>query len=322
MKHRNLAIFIPHVGCGHRCTFCDQHRISGQTQPPSPENIKALIETCVNSPDHRPELTQIAFFGGSFTCIPNEQIRAYLEVTKPYIQRGDFAGIRISTRPDGITPEILELLKSYQVNNIELGAQSMDPSVLIKANRGHTPEDTIRASQLIHDFGIKLGLQMLIGLPGDTKEKAFLTAQKLAALRPSEMRLYPAVVFPETELYQQYLEGSYQPLSVEQALDWTIPIAAYLQDQKIHLLKVGLHQADGAVAGAFHPAFGEMVRTGLWNERLKKHLPQKTGKLLVQIPPNEVSIALGQKRSNIKYWADHGYDLEITVHDDAHAIKI
>lgn len=322
MKHRNLAIFIPHVGCGHRCTFCDQHRISGQAQPPSPENIKTLIETCVNSPDHRPELTQIAFFGGSFTCIPNEQMRAYLEATKPYIQRGNFAGIRISTRPDGITPEILELLKSYQVNNIELGAQSMDPTVLAKANRGHTPEDTIRASQLIHDFGIELGLQMLIGLPGDTKEKAFLTAQKLAALRPSEMRLYPAVVFPETELHDQYLEGRYQPLSVEQALDWTIPIASYLQDQGIHLLKVGLHQADGAVAGAFHPAFGEMVRTGLWNERLKKKLPSKAGKILVQVHPSEVSIALGQKRSNIEYWADQGYDLEITIHDDAHAIKI
>ncbi len=322
MKHRNLAIFIPHVGCGHRCSFCDQHRISGQSQPPTPENIKKLIETCVNSSDHRPELTQIAFFGGSFTCIPKEQMRAYLEVTKPFIERGDFAGIRISTRPDGITPEILEQLKSYQVNNIELGAQSMDPSVLIKANRGHTPDDTIHASRLIHDFNIELGLQMLIGLPGDTKEKAFLTAQKLAALRPCEMRLYPAVVFPGTELHDRYLEGSYQPLSVEQALDWTIPIAAYLQDQRIHLLKVGLHQADGAVAGAFHPAFGEMVRTGLWNERLKKKLPQNAGKILVQVQPNEMSIALGQKRSNIQYWADRGYNLEITIRDDPHAIKI
>lgn len=322
MKHRNLAVFIPHVGCGHRCTFCDQHSISGLTQPPSPDNIKTLIEACVNSPDHRPELTQIAFFGGSFTCIPTEQMRAYLEVTKPFIQRSDFTGIRISTRPDGITPEILELLKRYHVNNIELGAQSMDPTVLANANRGHTPEDTIRAAGLIHDFDIQLGLQMLIGLPGDTKEKAFLTAQKLAALRPSEMRLYPAVVFPRTKLHEQFLDGNYQPLSVEQALDWTIPIAAYLQEQGIHLLKVGLHQADGAVAGAFHPAFGEMVRTGLWNERLKKKLPLKAGKLLVQVHPNEVSIALGQKRSNIKYWAERGYDLEITVRDDAHAIKI
>ncbi len=322
MKHRNLAIFIPHAGCRHRCSFCDQQRISGQIKPPTPEQVKNIIQNCVNLPSHRADLTQIAFFGGSFTCTSKEQMIAYLEVSAPFIENRDFTGIRISTRPDGISPEILDILKRYRVETIELGAQSMDHEVLQTAKRGHTPEDTVHAAALIHEYSFDLGLQMLIGLPGDSKERAIATARSLAALRPREMRLYPAVVFPGTPLHDQYLNGQYQPLNVEEALDWTIPIAHYLQECGIHLLKVGLHQADGAVAGAFHPAFGEMVRTGLWNERLKQHLPPSPARLLIQVDSKDLSIALGQKRSNLTFWSEQGYNLQITTKDDPNAIKI
>ncbi len=315
MKHANLAIFIPHIGCPHRCSFCDQYRISGQQQPPTPNEIKELIQNCVDLPSHRADLTQIAFFGGSFTCIPKKQMIAYLEAAAPFVEKGYFSGIRISTRPDGITSEILTLLKSYHVDSIELGAQSMDREVLQRSNRGHTPEDTIRAAQLILKASITLGLQMLIGLPGDTKEKALKTAQALAALKPKEMRLYPAVVFPGTPLYDLYISGEYQPLSVADAVDWTVPIASFLEDQGIRLLKVGLHQADGAVAGAFHPAFGELVRTGMWNERLKKSLPPSPCTVELQVDPRELSIALGQKRQNLKYWEDQGYYLQIRTNE-------
>ncbi len=322
MKHRNLAIFIPHAGCPHRCSFCDQRQISGQSKPPSLEKVHEMIENCVNLPSHRADLTQIAFFGGSFTCIPREQMTAYLEVTRPYIEREDFTGIRISTRPDGITPEILSLLKEYRVQNIELGAQSMNSEILRRANRGHTPEDTAQAANLIHEYGFELGLQMLIGLPGDSKEIAHETAVKLAALNPKEMRLYPAVVFPGTDLYKQFKAGRYAPLTVDEALDWIVPIASHLEHQGIHLLKVGLHQADGAVAGAFHPAFGEMVKTALWNERLKSKLPQTPGNVLIYIKQNELSIATGQKKKNLEYWKSKGYTLHFTHEDDLQAIKI
>lgn len=322
MKHRNLAIFIPHAGCPHRCSFCDQRQISGQATAPSPQKVKEMIEHCVNLPSHRPELTQIAFFGGSFTCIPREQMTEYLAITKPYIESGAFTGLRLSTRPDGISPEILSILKEYHVQAIELGAQSMSEEVLLQANRGHTPEDTVQAAKLIHEYGFDLGLQMLLGLPGDSKEIAYQTALKLAALNPKEMRLYPAVVFPGTTLHQQFLDGSYTPLTVEEALDWITPIAGYLQEQGIQLLKVGLHQADGAVAGAFHPAFGEMVRTALWNQKLKKQLPSEKGELLVYIQPEERSIAVGQKQKNLEYWKSQGYPLKFTYKDDPDAIKL
>lgn len=321
MKHANLAIFIPHIGCPHRCTFCDQHRISGQQSAPSPETIKDMIQNCVNLPSHRAELTQIAFFGGSFTCIPRKQMIAYLEIAAPFVEKGYFSGIRISTRPDGIDRELLALLKDYHVDTIELGAQSMDAEVLRRSNRGHAPEDTVRAAKLISEASITLGLQMLLGLPGDSKEKAFQTAQTLVALKPQEMRLYPAVVFPDTPLYDLYINGAYQPLTVEEAVDWTVPIAHYLEENGIRLLKVGLHQADGAAAGAFHPAFGELVRTGIWNLRLEKRLPPPPCAVKVRVRSNELSIALGQKRQNLKYWKSKGYTLQIT-HDPAEVVTI
>lgn len=309
MKHANLSIFIPHAGCKHRCTFCDQNRISGQIKAPSLNEIQEMIRTCVESPKHRADSTQIAFFGGSFTCIPRDQMLTYLKLASEYVENGLFSGIRISTRPDGINTEILDILKRHHVTHIELGAQSMDPSVLLQARRGHTPEDTKNAARMIRDAGFVLGLQMLIGLPGDSKEIAYRTAKQLAALQPCEMRLYPISVFPDTALYEQYQHGDYQPLTTEQAVEWIVPIAAYLEEKSIRLLRIGLHQADGAVAGAFHPAFGELVKTGVFNSKLRKLLPPSPANLIIQVPINMLSIANGQKRSNLIYWQKQGYVL-------------
>lgn len=312
MKHSNLSIFIPFAGCPHQCTFCDQHRITGINRFPNDTEIQEKIKLCVSRPNHRNDLTQIAFFGGSFTCIPRDQMMHLLEIAAPYIEKGFFSGIRISTRPDGIDRETLKILKDHHVTAIELGAQSMDPLVLQEAKRGHSPEDTVRASNLIHEAGISLGLQMLPGLPGDTAEKAYDSALKLIALRPAEMRVYPAIVFPGTVLYNQYKNGSYRPLTVNEALEWTIPIADEILKNGIQLLKVGLHQADGAVAGSFHPAFGEMVRTGIFNRRLKEQLGT-VGSYTLPIHPKELSIALGQKKSNLQYWKNLGYTLQFEV---------
>lgn len=319
MKHANLSIFIPFAGCPHHCTFCDQHLITGEAAIPSIEEIKNKIETCASRPNHSGDLAQIAFFGGSFTCIPKEQMIALLEIAAPFIENGSFSGIRISTRPDGIDKQTLDILKKYHVTNIELGAQSMDPQVLLHANRGHTPEDTIKASALIRAHGFTLGLQMLPGLPGDTFEKAMDTAKRLISLSPEEMRIYPAVIFPHTALSKAYECGDYSPLTVEKALEWIVPIADLILKNNIRLLKVGLHQAEGAVAGAFHPAFGEMVRTGIFNLRLKAHLKEKgTHKIIVH--PQELSIALGQKKSNLDFWEMQGYHLSFETDPSAEKI--
>ena len=316
MKHANLSIIIPFAGCPHQCTFCDQHLITGSSTLPSRKEIEEQINICVNRPNHRSDLAQIAFFGGSFTCIPRERMIALLEIAAPYVEKGFFNGIRISTRPDGIDSKILRILKEYHVNSIELGAQSMDEEVLKLANRGHTPLDTISASNLIHEMGFSLGLQMLPGLPGDTAKKAYSSAMQLIALKPQEMRIYPAVIFPGTILHEQYKKGLYHPLTVDEALVWTVPIVDEILKSNITLLKVGLHQADGAVAGAFHPAFGEMVRTGVFNRRIIKILGNP-GPYTLPIHPTELSLAFGQRKSNLDYWQSQGYTLQFKVDPNA-----
>ena len=218
-KHSNLSIFIPHIGCPHRCSFCDQHVISGTQQAPTPEAVAALCRETLLHVKH-PEQMEIAFFGGSFTAIPADYRRALLECVQPFLGDGKFAGIRISTRPDAITASILQELCAAGVTAVELGAQSMVDSVLQQNQRGHTAQDVQDASRQIQQFGLELGLQMMIGLFGSTMQAEWDTLHALLACRPDTMRFYPVVVLEETELAQRYRNGSYSLYSMEQVLDF------------------------------------------------------------------------------------------------------
>ncbi|MBK8806698.1 MAG: radical SAM protein [Bacteroidales bacterium] len=192
-SHVNIPIFIPEKACPHRCIFCNQANISGQKVAPKPSEVKAIIDTYLNTiPSDRKK--QVAFFGGSFTGIAIEEQKEYLEVVAPYIENRQIEGIRVSTRPDYIDITKLELLKSYHVKAIELGAQSFNQEVLHLSSRGHTVEDTINAAGLINEYGFELGLQMMLGLPGDTAESATFTAQEIVRLKAQTTRIYPALV--------------------------------------------------------------------------------------------------------------------------------
>lgn len=168
MKHANVAIFVPHNGCPHQCSFCNQRSITGQQVQPTPQDILSAIQVAKSSQNAQIRETEIAFFGGSFTAIERSYMCALLNVAAPFVKDKTFSGIRISTRPDAIDDEILTLLKQYGVTSIELGAQSMDDSVLVHNQRGHTAEQVRTASRLIKSYGFSLGLQMMTGLYGDT----------------------------------------------------------------------------------------------------------------------------------------------------------
>ena len=127
--HGNIAVFIPHLGCPHACSFCDQRSISGAERPVTPEEVSALLrEAFARKPD--PACTEIAFFGGSFTGIDRTLMVRLLCDAYAYVRAGKVDSIRLSTRPDYISAEILDILKSYGVKSVELGIQSMDDTVL------------------------------------------------------------------------------------------------------------------------------------------------------------------------------------------------
>ena len=188
MKHNNIPVFIPELACPNQCIYCNQRHISGQLQVVKPEEVKQIIEQHLAT-FIKPSHVELAFFGGSFTGIEEKDMITYLETVQPYIEQGDVKNIRISTRPDYINERILEILKKYNVKNIELGAQSLDEEVLNFAKRGHTVKDVENASQLIKSYGFSLGLQMMIGLPLDTLEKSKQTAHKIILLGAESTRI-------------------------------------------------------------------------------------------------------------------------------------
>ena len=327
MRHINVSLFVPHLGCPHRCIFCDQHAISGQGTPITPEEIVSACRIAADSP-HAVKNSEIAFFGGSFTAVNRATQEMCLQAAAPFLGTS-FSGIRISTRPDAIDEETLRFLKARGVTAIELGAQSMDETVLVKNERGHTPADTANAARLIKAFGFSLGLQMMTGLYGSSDETDLFTAQALAALAPDTVRIYPTVVLKGTRLAALYEEGAYIPPTLSQSVALCAKLLLFFYDRNIPVIRLGLHAGADVekqyVAGPYHPAFRELCENEIYKEKISSLLsPLPPGAYTVCVAPGHASKAAGQKRSNLIHFRTNGYRLKIceTPQADAYQPKI
>ena len=308
LKHYTIPVFIPELACPFQCVFCNQQKISGHQHIPDEKEIRQTITDHLQSFKQKDRVVEVGFFGGSFTGIPPEEQKRFLSVIQPFLDSGDIQAIRLSTRPDYISQEILALLKEYRVTTIELGAQSMDEEVLLKSFRGHTARQTEEASKLILDYGFELGLQMMIGLPGDTPEKSLYTAKRIIELGASNTRIYPALVIKDTAMHRWYEQGKYIPLSMEEAIDRTKQILPLFEEAGVTVLRVGLHPSEGLlsgdelVAGPFHPSFKELVLTEIWHDELKSIITEekKGGKLIIYVPEKELNYAVGYEGKNKK----------------------
>lgn len=305
MKHYTIPVFIPELACPFRCVFCNQEKITGKNDIPRPEDVMLIIEKHLKTFPKNGIHIEVGFFGGNFTGIPVEEQEAYLEVAHGYLKRSVIHGIRLSTRPDYINDEITGLLKRYGVTTVELGAQSMDDRVLKQSRRGHTVEQTVAAAQKIKEAGMRLGLQMMIGLPGDTKDLSKKTAGGIVAAGAAETRIYPTLIIKGTALEKLYSEGKYIPLTLQQAVEWTTGLMKIFEAGGVKVIRVGLHPSEGLlsgkelVAGPFHNSFRELVMTGIWWEILdgiKK--PRGAGHLKVYVSPTQFNYAVGYEARN------------------------
>lgn len=307
----NIPIFVPHEGCGHDCAFCNQRSITGASAAPTISEARYTIEKYISGGSGSGDT--IAFFGGSFTGIDMDMQRAYLALAHEYLRRGAVGGIRLSTRPDYIDKERLELLKEYGVTNIELGAQSMDDGVLRAVNRGHSADDVRRASALILEYDFALGLQMMTGLPTDTPEKATATAMEFVRLGAAETRIYPTLVMEHTELARLWQSGAYMPQSVEEATELGARLYGIFRRAEVKVLRIGLSDSDGlkqgCLAGPYHPAMGELVRSRYIRNQLEPLA--ENGELKVQAPKRYISRIVGNKRCNIDYFGEKGIELAV-----------
>lgn len=313
MKHANVALFVPHAGCPHKCSFCNQKTISGAMNPLSVEEVDRACEIAIKSGKCSPENSEIAFFGGSFTAIDEEYMISLLQAAKKYIDKGYFKGVRISTRPDCINDEKLEILKKYGVTSIELGAQSMCDGVLHANERGHSALDVEFASYQIKDYGFSLGLQMMTGLFASTPEKDIDTAKKLIALEPDTVRIYPTIVLENTKLASLMREGKYKPQTLDEAVKLSAKLLLMFHENNIKVIRLGLHSGgnveEGYLAGAYHPAFRELCEGEIYLDKMLKCLDGKDRKkqYIIEVPLASISKAKGQSKRNEKALKNKGF---------------
>lgn len=313
------------------CSFCNQHTISGAEKSPTSEEVFQICKKALNE-IKCPENTEIAFFGGSFTAIPRDYMIRLLETAYEFVGEGKFMGIRISTRPDCIDREVLEILKHYGVTAIELGAQSMSDKVLEANRRGHTAEDVYKASRLIREYGFELGLQVMVGLYKSHFSEECKTMDCVIEIHPDTVRIYPVVILKGTELADLYESGEYVPVKTRGKMRAVISVVSmmlrYFEREHIEVIKCGLHASEfverDMVGGFYHPAFREVCEGNIYREEMVKiicsELDTRRGfidmcegkkNFTFAVKPSCISKAVGQKKSNIIYFKNKGVDIKI-----------
>ena len=299
-----IPVFVPHLGCPHACVFCDQRAVAGTAHVPAPSDVRRLIEEGLQKSGPAPE---VAFYGGSFTAIGLERMQALLAAAFPFVQDGRVCALRCSTRPDAVDGEVLACLARFGVRTVELGAQSMCDDVLSLAGRGHTAQDTVRASEMIKTAGLRLGLQVMPGLPGDTRERSVETARRTAALAPDFVRIYPVVVLKNTPLFDLWQSGAYRALTVEEGALLAADMLEIYDAASIPVIRIGLNPTDAlsageAAAGAYHPALGELARSQVYLRRACTALDAAGGNgvAVLLVHPSCISLMVGQHRANLR----------------------
>ena len=326
-KQYIIPIFVPHLGCPNDCIFCNQKAISGQKKNITKEEAKKIIEDYLKNIKEDAQI-EIAFYGGSFTAIDEKEQEELLQVAYNFVKNGQVESIRISTRPDCIDKKTLKRLKKYKVKTIELGVQSANNYILERANRGHTFEDVKKASKMIRWNGFKLGHQMMVGLPDSTRIDEINTAKALIKLKPKMVRIYPVLVVKNTKLEKEYLEGTYEPLPLVQAVETCKELVRMFADKKIEIIRIGLQNTEEisdpenkeseVVAGPYHPAFRQLVESGMWYDAIVgkiKKLNVKVKEVQVTVNPIDANNVIGHKKENVIKLKET-YDVDLILKQD------
>lgn len=304
-----IPLFIPHMGCPHRCIFCNQHAITGSSnRPPSPERIRREVNCFLKYAKHRPSSIQISFFGGNFLGLDRKTIRTFLKTAQAFVNSGRVDSIRFSTRPDTVNPATVKILREFPLSTVELGVQSMNDRILDIAQRGHLSSDTRAATGLLKASGYQVGLQMMVGLPGDDDAGALRTARRIVALEPDFVRIYPTLVLRGSPLAGWYQTSRYRPLALEDCVSLVKQIYLYFKSHGIPVIRMGLQASDGLaadgdlIAGPYHPAFGHLVHSEIVFDAISSSLREMASipeALAVHTHPRTVSRVQGLNRQNV-----------------------
>ncbi|PIE61166.1 MAG: histone acetyltransferase [Desulfobacterales bacterium] len=322
-----IPFFIPHQGCPHQCVFCNQSVITGKNDRVIASEMERLIQDYLPFKGHRKRV-EFAFFGGNFLGLPPHRICYLLERVYPYVEKGLVHGVRCSTRPDTVTRDVLDLVCSYGLELVELGVQSLDDGVLAASERGHTREDTLKALELLKSKNMKIGVQVMVGLPGDTLGKALETVRVLAGRTPDLARIYPLLVLAGSKMAQWYAQGRYTPLSLDDAVMQVKEMYKVFFRAGVPVVRMGLQSGEmmsdpsQMLAGPWHPAFGHLVYSALMFDQVCAAidaLPQihSMGTIQLQVSSRSLSRLQGNKKINLQRLAEKypGMGFQIIIND-------
>jgi histone acetyltransferase (RNA polymerase elongator complex component) len=325
MRHINIPIFIPHMGCPNQCIFCNQRYISGNDffdESKVENDIQSVLSTVTQN-----DVCEIAFFGGSFTGIDRDLMVKLLDMAQKYVDCGIVSGIRMSTRPDYISKEIIDILKKYTISFVELGIQTMNDDILQYLKRGHTTNDTKNAVSLLKESKFKFIGQMMIGLPGATLEDELHCAEMICKMGASGSRIYPTLVFKQTELEHLTNIGEYKPISVEDAIYRSAKVLEVFKNYNVECIRIGLcdsenlHSDETYIAGPNSPAIGEMVKSRLfYNQICQSAISYEltNNSIIIECAPGKISQVVGNKRENIdKIRKEFGINVKKVVENSA-----
>lgn len=318
-----IPIFIPHQGCPHDCIFCNQHQITGSgNEPVNAAMVRAVVTKWLGFPSSKRRQIQVAFYGGSFTCLEHSYQDMLLQAVAPYIDAGKVHSIRLSTRPDCMDRDIADFLKKRGVALVELGVQSLDEDVLTASGRGHDAASVKNAVSVLQEKGLQVGIQLMIGLPRERFASIRKTVREVIGLRPDCVRIYPVLVLRDSGLEKLYNTGRYTPLSLDKAVLLAAWMKKNFDEHDITVVRMGLQAGfdleDALVAGPYHPAFGEMVKARLLFLKTRKLLAGQgpDAEVTLSISSRDQSVFRGPQSVNITRLQRLGLDKKFVLHFD------
>ncbi|HEX3015112.1 MAG TPA: radical SAM protein [Desulfobacteria bacterium] len=309
-RHHIIPIFLPHWGCPYHCVYCDQRTIAAKT---GPTDIGQIIDHALTKVPPGAHPVEVAFYGGTFTALPLARQEQLLEQVRPFLASGRIDSIRLSTHPAWIYAESLQLLKDYNVETVELGVQSLDREVLQHSGRAYDPAVVEEAVHRLKQSALAVGIQLMPGLPGDTKSKFLRTVERTIKLRPTLVRVYPTVVIKGTRLAEMWIEGNYRALGLQEAVDWCKDAVTLFAAADIPIIRMGLQPSseltESVLAGPYHPAFRALVDAALMLTKIEQALPEKTGNLIIYCHPRDISSVRGLRNANVdQLKGKYGFD--------------
>lgn len=305
-----VPVFIPHQGCPHRCVFCEQEKITAEQKGHVDARCVArIIETGIRSPKFDSAHAEVAFYGGTFANLDLQMMGELLGAVSPFLKKGMFTGIRVSTRPDSLDPEKLALMKQGGVRTVELGVQSMDDHVLTLSGRGHSAQDSEDAVGVLKELGFQVGVQLMPGLPGDSRAVFLSTVERIIGLEPDMARLYPALVIKGTALARMYERGDYVPLGLSEAVEICAESCTMLEKAGIPVIRIGLMSSptllfQGQIlCGPWHTAFGFVVRCRIYQKTIASQLPPHgvLEKIRIRVRERDVPLLRGYRNEGVQW---------------------